>query len=43
MGAGIKNARFLEQPDKVFSDLDVDSFFRRRGAGGAASAKKVAP
>jgi hypothetical protein len=31
----IKSARFLEQPDKAFNDLDVDSFFRRRGAGDA--------
>ena len=29
----IKSAKFVEQPDKVFNDLDVDSFFRRRGAG----------
>ena len=24
----IKSARFTEQPDKVFNDLDVDSYFR---------------
>jgi hypothetical protein len=25
----IKSGRFLEQPDKVFNDLDVDSFFSK--------------
>jgi hypothetical protein len=39
----IKSAKFLEQPDKTFNDLDVDSFFRKRGADGAASVKEAAP
>jgi hypothetical protein len=32
----IKTARFLEQPDKAFKNLDVDAFFQKEPATPAA-------